>query len=140
MNYDEIPAGPELDALVAEHVMGLEYRKEKAFARPDGWFPKEHPEACPRLDDPDFHEHFGKHPATCPPYSTDIAAAWTVVEKLKNFQLDEHGDETLRLIYQPDFKDHPWNFCFGDSDNAAVADTAPLAISRAALKAVRALG
>ncbi len=63
------------------------------------------------------------------PYSTDISAAWEVVEKLKD---------------NPDFADititYPWcvalNYNFETGWIKGEADTAPLAICRAALKAL----
>ena len=57
--------------------------------------------------------------------STDIAAAWEVVEKFKEFQLWLEGD-----IFMAELK-------YADNMEYAVsADTAPLAICLAALKAV----
>lgn len=60
---DELAAGPALDALVAEKVLGWEYHPDNAVftwwqAPNDSW-----------------------HDAP-PPYSTDIAAAWQVVETM----------------------------------------------------------
>jgi hypothetical protein len=86
-------AGPELDALVAEKVMGL-------------------PEEI--WQDRDQMTSF--------PYSTDIAAAWAVVEKVGNFTIWQYEGE--------------WQ-CFlgGGIKNKSYAATAPLAICLAALKA-----
>lgn len=61
-----------------------------------------------------------------PHYSTDIAAAWTVVEKLKGFKLDlcfEH-DSLWQCVF--------WN----DGIVEASADTAPMAICKASLASV----
>ena len=71
-------------------------------------------------------------------YSTDIAAAWEVVEKLRNdgrfLQLDSLGfdGEQWRCFFaltEIEEEKFPW---------VGEADTAPLAICRAALKAVSA--
>lgn len=70
------PPGPALDALVAEKVMGeplvltCKYCFKDTTRQPDA--------LC---------THCGySHPAfDLPPYSTDIAAAWEVVEKLKGY-------------------------------------------------------
>lgn len=137
----EQEAGRELDALVAEKVMGLP---------PSAWPPpciRHH-----RTDDAEWDsgsQEAGGWCYTCntmissvdrepPAYSTDISAAWEVVEKLK----ERHGVKVMggpddeggceiwccditAYGYRP-FQDHSW------SDAAA---TAPLAICRAALQA-----
>ena len=95
-------AGRELDALIAEKVMGLIFRKRGG---------------CPKFDD------------DVPHYSTRIQDAWLAVEKMW-----EIGCFHIALIqtddgYECDFDD------MRDTHSAA-ADTAPLAISLAALKAV----
>jgi hypothetical protein len=69
-----------------------------------------------------------------PRYSTDIAAAWEVVEKLTadhefRFQADYYGPFVQFIRYAEDKNgDHP--------DYSSSADTAPHAICLAALKAV----
>ena len=117
-NYDEMPAGREMDALVAEKVMG--WRMMRGH-----WVP---PEAAPETN-------ILACPTSTYRYSTDIAAAWEVVEKVN--LLEPYGD-TL-------WKDQRgWVFGVHDVDGAGyayedvtvIADTAPLAICRAALKAV----
>lgn len=55
MNYDELKAGQELDALIAVKVMGL----------------------------PAETGHFMIHAPIYLPYSTNISSAWEVVEKIK---------------------------------------------------------
>ena len=64
--------------------------------------------------------------------STDIAAAWQVVEKFTdNFQMDNFGAEDGKV----------WRVFIVSNDSGdyvkGQADTAPLAICRAALKACR---
>lgn len=70
--------------------------------------------------------HKGGGLATVPHYSTSIAAAWEVVEKFETFQIEKlWGDYQVRV----------------QKDNnevvTIVQDTAPLAICKAALQAVR---
>lgn len=101
----------KIDALVAEHVMGLndvESFEKGPFQNNLYYNP---------YDDPNGWE-------VVPNYSTDIADAWEVVEKQKPnwLSLDGCGSE--------------WNVTFHDSENIWVAnsDTAPMAICLAALK------
>lgn len=96
-DIDSLPAGRELDALIHDKVMGLEWCIE-------------HPELQP--------------------YSTDISAAWEVVEKLNHhgFLLSFLNTRSPGNRYLVEFRDK--------GDYVAAADTAPLAICRAALKAL----
>jgi hypothetical protein len=109
-----MPAGREMDELVAERVMG--------------WTLEE-------VTDPIMHETFMNYvdtetgrgmyrPEEWLP-STDIAAAWEVVEKMQ-------GGLRFELRRIPSGF---WAY-FGE-EMSAEANTAPLAISRAALLAVR---
>lgn len=93
--YETMPAGPELDRLVAERVMG--------------WGP------CTGVDLEQWHP------------STDIAHAWEVVERVRGgIGFSIQRCEMLG-----------WLCWFRSaSDNVARADTAPLAICRAALLAL----
>ena len=141
-DIDTLEPGPALDALVAEKVMGL---------RLDGDFPIQQDEAggWDPIDEEDGAGHqrrpcyrtCGDHPmppyqyehgSTCrrvvPEYSTDIAAAWEVVEKLRPTgpKLSIHA---ARLGYDVEYG--PGWF--------VSAPTAPLAICRAALKAIKTL-
>ena len=69
----------------------------------------------------------------CPAYSTDIGAAWSVVEKMEEngffFHLDTgcHAGNVCTFFIAPNMDD----ICEG------VADTAPMAICLAALEALR---
>lgn len=109
--------GRELDALVAEKVMGLNIR------------PVVHEYGLsPQLKlAPGSINYVGTYTEIpeVPPYSTDIAAAWGVVEKLRErgfgFSLNDGWIA--------------W-FLAGRSDWHADAETAPHAICLAALKAV----
>lgn len=116
--------GRELDLLVAEKVFG--YRPCKG----------NHSYACqlpigPCWIQEDGHGHMWE--VNCSPYSTDIAAAWEVVEKLKedwdldiSFRHYQSGIISVVLYHQ-----HP-NLSM--SQHVGNATTAPLAICLAALK------
>ena len=102
---DNMQAGRELDALVSEKVMGIKWPGVFWDGDPDS--------------------HFFNRRA----YSTDIAAAWQVVEKLKErgfgFWLTASGDCW--------FEDsNGWRI----TSKADGSNSVPLAICRAALEAV----
>lgn len=120
MSDSKLEPGRELDALVAERVMGR------------------NPNLEPLIRD-------------APAYSTDIAAAWEVAEKVKRKDIMEYGDFYLvwgnygadttpkgphgQMIYPNALA---W-FCRIDMPTrtvSATADTAPHAICLAALEAV----
>lgn len=116
--------GRELDALVAEKVMGLKrsYRKGETIALSAGtttWI------------EGDLAVEITGYPR----YSTDISAAWGVVEA---------KDARLLLFQMSRVKEHPiWkaefvvtNLFRSDDRFTAEASTAPHAICLAALKAV----
>jgi hypothetical protein len=116
-----VVAGRELDALIAEKVMGWTY---KTF--PDGVLPHVK------------HWHGPNDECLLPCYSISIAAAWQVVGLLsKEWKFD--------LEYYPGLNNEP-DWCamfFNNRDSfgnvgafAASADTAPLAICLAALRAI----
>jgi hypothetical protein len=96
---DELVAGRELDARVAEKVMGWEPRGPH-----------------PIHGTPVFAT--GRNDTFAPHFSTDIAAAWQAAEKLKA--------ASWRFRVWQDYKDALM----------VDAETAPLAICRAALKAL----
>lgn len=110
MNYDDMTAGPEMDRLVAEKVMGWE------LCEHNGLLWKEEPES------------WGDQTPWTP--STNIAHAWEVVESLVRRQLVVRVSidfiATQCRIARSDF---------GDEVANVVDPSAPLAISRAALKA-----
>lgn len=110
--------GRELDALIAEKVMGLKLKREDCNSY---WIDSD-----------------GEEPAYPTEFSTDIAAAWEVVEKVNLFVFP------LRGLWVSGSSDDEQYFCdFGDIAtidgsyyNAARATTAPHAICLAALKSV----
>lgn len=108
-------AGRELDALVAEKVFGWEV----------DWAVPTYPTVDMKRisDDP---VAVGLRTGSIPPYSTDIAAAWQVGESLS---AKGHWFEIRRR------PDGGYWAAFGEGMSAE-ADTAPLAICLAALKAV----
>lgn len=109
----------EIDALIHEHVFG---KKAVFYKGPkpcwDGW--------CD--GDPDIEENCGQFydqriKNKLPRYSTNIADAWQVVEKMKS---------RLPTI---DFDGLEWNVSmFGDGGPEASHESAPMAICLAALK------
>lgn len=121
-----MPAGPEMDRLVAEKVMGWTARDNRlsggylfGWAKPDGSWG-----ACA----------ISGSNAWSP--STDIASAWAVVEKAMASNgcasVQSTGFEwDRRFIARIQF-----GTCF-TTDRSALADTAPLAICRAALMALK---
>lgn len=130
----DLPAGPELDRLVDEKVMGriVKHRERFRHGRANGmeWV-SAHPDVV-YAGDPFF---------PISPYSTDIAAAWPVAEKV--------GISVLKIPtgwaagVWPEGEDNRGEYrsgeCYdGDFKHYAEADTAPLAICYAALRAVEA--
>jgi hypothetical protein len=117
MSYDTMPAGREMDALVAEKVMGKGETKTIGgiYCGP----PEGEAEAMAKL-----HADTDKVPR----YSTDIAAAWEVVQKAAD----------VTVAKEREFKNAPWNVVlhFHDRKGQGFGHTTPLAICRAALKAM----
>ena len=108
-------AGRELDALVAEKVMEWEWR-----GLSHGWY---HGEGRLFLDEDEL-----------PHYSTQIADAWLVVEKLvgDGFYVDIGVQEDRAQVQLETLTDRSWTIRVGSTE----APTAPLAICLAALKVV----
>jgi hypothetical protein len=123
-----MPAGKEMDTLIAEKVMGLCAHDWKLTPNDDDYdsvcrvCQKCHLEFW-GLRPPAYGCHYGS-------YSTNIAAAWEVVEKMK-----EKGK--LYLIVSDD-TGYKAEILLNDPVPMAIAqcDTAPLAICRVALLAV----
>lgn len=113
LDIDKMPAGREMDALIAEKVMDAEVYREFHTAR------------FKQGQLPNGHELIGI--GGIPRYSTDIAAAWEVVKRLKNYNF------YIRLFY-----DGRYGCSFTEPPRIiAWGNTAPLAICRAALKALK---
>ena len=114
---DAMEAGPGMDALVALQVMGQTRVGDCGLGD----------ESCGGKYEPPCDRWY-----CLPPYSIDIAAAWQVVEHLRT-KLDIDS-EVVIVVYQGSYN------CQFERDVAARviavnADTAPLAICKAALKA-----
>ncbi len=123
MNYATLQAGPELDALIAEKVMGWKPNAKHPNLSGDGWWETENGGENGYL-------------AVLPEFSTDIAAAWTVVEKMPRVlghiypSFDEESGKFLHWCAVVE-NSEPWS----SARYGAVGETAPLAICRAALRA-----
>lgn len=112
--------GRELDALVAEKVMELKnIRKLNTEAIKDFVY-----------DRPNLITGLHVIEDLVPEYSTDIAAAWEVVERLAEY----HGNK-CDLDYG-EFLEGLWTVRFGFGNDSCSAETAPHAICLAALKVV----
>ena len=112
----ERKAGRDLDAEIAEKVMGWTF-----VTFPDG--------ACPEIKH--WHAADGAH-VSLRPFSTSIADAWQVVEKMNDerawsFEMERVGGE-----------DQETGVRFGGNSGFVYAQTAPLAICLAALAATSA--
>ena len=141
MDIDKLEAGRELDALVAEKVMGwkpwpiqIGTREHTYYFNADGF-----------VDGAMIHLFDDEYLWDGPDFSKDIAAAWQVVERLVNegfctgLLFDDNGHWAL-------VNDGMQNVPIGDEpeyiattffvEKELWCDTAPLAICRAALKAV----
>ena len=129
----EMTAGRECDALVAEKVMGYTLSELSLPA-----YPKY------KLFDIESGE-FSGYVKEVPHYSTDIAAAWEVVKRMPiPFKLEKCWEKAYQIGPEG------WSACWctdadceGCNENSrctngddAWAETAPLAICRAALKAL----
>jgi hypothetical protein len=104
---DALPAGREFDAVIAERAMGMRPAGERMM----GW-----------SDDAQWEP--------LPKYSTEIAAAWLLLEK---FNLNVWQNQKPEF---DQFNGGRWNANYWDQFPYALgkADTAPMAICRAALK------
>lgn len=144
MDVNELEAGRELDALVAEKVMGLTLRGADRCIVPNpgeaGYHVGFH--IIERADP----EHLLGY---VPRYSTEIAAAWRVVEKLQE-ATREDDDSCLLVIhftgtstgYVASFAGCPYDVDGLEATpqkfpRSAMGETAPLAICRAALLSVQ---
>lgn len=122
MDIDNMPAGRDMDKLIAEKVFGWD----------DFWCNDRQLMGYPPCEQVSIMEA-ERHPV--PYYSTDIAATWEVVEKVASLgcgYMVEDAEEGHICTFFKGFK-----FPRRIDEYEAEADTAPLAICRAALKAVQ---
>jgi len=134
LTRDEIlkmEAGPELDKLVETEVMGIILDPKRCPIC--GWrygFPGCQPGNCSMRPAPKHRYDEARK------YSTDIAAAWEVVNKLH--PENSFGNDTFE-INRLKYKDGRSGWCVAFAgegvENYALAPTAPLAICKAALLA-----
>ena len=134
MNIDEMEAGRELDALVAEKAMGWEWRRfphagddVRALVSPESWLFSAREKAIgdERLA--------GGWNYNVPNYSTKIADAWEVVNAMRdrglsvNINVDSPENSTLVScsLHKPDLHE--------TMVTEKIAETAPLAICLVAL-------
>lgn len=134
----EHEAGRELDALVAERVFGLrvEILPAPEHGHQHGKNVPMEPQSCD--PPPGMLGAWAAMYWVIPRYSTDISAAWEVLERMRErgewvlnvmadgYEIDNHNAEAIPL------KGWTWD----DEWIAERADTAPLCICRAALKAI----
>lgn len=118
---DQLGAGRELDVRVALQVMGWTH-DERGFVDPNG----EH-----------FQDQWKKYPIYPPKYSTDIAAALEIEEKLKARGLVSEYVEELRIVCG--VEELGWDACYGDEEMFLFIHATPKQRCLAALKAVGAI-
>lgn len=123
-NLDKLEAGRDMDALVAHKIMGYYVdRWSPDFSEIDYWYRTE--------PQPWYSGSHNEQTKIVPHYSTDIAAAWQVVERL--------WSKHLYYFYLSYYESINWVRIVGTAPAEVWhgnAETAPLAICRAALKAV----
>lgn len=137
MNIDEMEAGPELDALIAERVMEWNKRHHLIECE-DPWYSycKNCGDGVREIGDEEFMEQECKRP---PHYSTNIAAAWEVHVNRRN-QIFSKRNAYLEALGE--IISRPCELALEAGQLVplpyALAFLSPLAICRAALKAVEA--
>lgn len=124
--------GREFDALVAEKVMGCKGLGFKSLTQIDPNTLDYQSCDCPGHPHAIEWNDMGGRRYALKHYSTDISAAWEVVEKLSR-----NGCYGFDLGWTSSTNGKPWHATFaGGRDAHAWAETAPHAICLAALKAV----
>lgn len=146
MTTTTLQAGRELDALVAEKVMGWQITTpidnscdHSVGRRRDGTSARRNWGVPPHKAD---EKEEWKREDVIPNYSTSIAAAWEVITRLWERRNEFH----LSFVdgFKVDYDGREWTAGFWEVDydagdswfKEATANTAPLAICLAALKAV----
>ncbi len=131
MNIDKLEAGPELDALIAEKVMGVKLLTvEEMQAEADRVW-KDQPTCrvfMMGFEARQFDWGFGFKNAV-PAYSSEISAAWEVVRKLSLMVCITHCDGNALVEVKTGGRDSGHLIAYGEGPIA-------LGICRAALKAV----
>lgn len=132
MNYDELPAGPELDRLVAERVMGYSlYHYDKGDRGDDYWALLDR-DACAMVYSPRPGQYITEFPSEVAAFvwwqpSTNIAHAWEVVERLRELE------QGVEILVNPGHIRVRINY--GETVSV-LASTVPLGICRCALACI----
>jgi hypothetical protein len=141
MDIDNMPVGRELDALVAEKVMGLKpcvFKEKGSISGMVRFWECECKTsgACYPIN----KEAISHHNSMLSKYSTDIAAAWEVLEFLKNkLNIDcmsLEWDNKYRCYIRLDDDDIDDDVDADIKFYCGIAESPSLAICRVALKAV----
>lgn len=130
--------GRELDALVAEKVMGSCVHDWKEDTETESWDRVYQCSRCGRRAHFHYLDHLSGGPVDVEPYSTSIADAWKVVEKMADTPGPNGDHYTLSLWYSG----VEAVAVFAEMEGwggRATAETAALAICLAALAALEAL-
>jgi hypothetical protein len=120
----KMPAGREIDALVAQMVFGWKYAAQLLFP------PNDHPAMIEHWA-ANWDEH--GNPNWLPHYSENISRAWEIVDEMckRQFRYEVGGNFMgLGHIYAA-FDNEQW--ADGNPPSKAFAETVPLAICRSAL-------
>jgi hypothetical protein len=133
---DALPAGRELDALVHEYIFDT-----CRCPHDSSWLTDSTKGSSVFIDDDGktwrcvTHKKRIFQASEVKPYSTDIAAAWEVVEKVRGerWEMRWVGKKTIDV---QGLAEDEYGLAFRGNLTASWAGTAPLAICRAALKAI----
>ena len=123
MNIDEMPAGRDMDKLIAQKIFSwLSARLKQGL-----WNPKKHDPLYYSCDEPDEVPH----------YSTDIVAAWKLIQRFTTWISPPRlaSYHVLVLAWVGGGDNNEWACAIGNESSRTLASTAALAICRAALKA-----
>ena len=120
----------ERDKLVAEHVFGWQLTECLLHPVPRWEWVDADGDKLPY-----WHENREDAIYQLPHFSTSIADAWTVVERMGLSVLSLEGTWIAGKLYQSVYFDSDTEVLDGHLGNNAEADTAPMAIALAALKA-----
>lgn len=120
----ELKAGRELDRMIVEKIFGLDPWTARRGLHPDG--------------DIEYHWGYPLGHDVAPNYSTDIAAAWQVIEHLRSQGYQFHINSLAESNNISVLISNPDKHSLGDMADFTVweHESLPLAICLAALKAV----
>jgi hypothetical protein len=125
---DALPAGPELDTLIAQHVMHLEW--DETRCRVCGWAitPSLWPTHGCTSTSCSLRPPPARRADAPAPYSTELWAAWLVVEELGRRERPVRLQDSLAGMWSA--------WCWPATNSESYGETPMLALCRAALKAV----